>query len=93
MTNARLFAKLHALIDDATHADKKHIRKLRKVLRKLKGRQHDLRDSLEGTDNLPEQRKIEQGIEVITLQRSKGVEIYKQLKRARKSARQTKSAD
>jgi len=93
MTNAKLFAKLHALIEDATHADKKHMRKLRKVLRKLKGRQHDLRESLESTDNLQERRKIEQEIEVITLQRGKGVEIYKQLKQARKSATQAKSAD
>ena len=92
MTNAKLFAKLHALIEDTTQADKKHIRKLRKVLRKLKGRQHDLRDSLQGTDSLQARRKIEREIEVITLQRSKGVEIYKQLKRVRKSARQAKSA-
>jgi len=35
MTNARLFDKLRTLIEDARDADKKHIKKLRKVLRKL----------------------------------------------------------
>jgi predicted nucleic acid-binding Zn-ribbon protein len=87
MTNTKLFAKLRTLIEDANNTDKKHIRKLRKVLRKLKDRQNALRDSLEDTDNPQERRKIEQEIEIITLQRSKGVEIYKQLKNARKLAK------
>ena len=93
MTNAELFAKLRTLIEDASNADKKHIKKLRKVLRKLKHRQNELRDSLEGTDNLQTRRKIEQEMEVLTLQRGKGVEIYKQLKQARKSAKGDQSSD
>ena len=93
MTNAELFAKLRTLIEDASNADKKHIKKLRKVLRKLKHRQNELRDSLEGTDNPKTRRKIEQEMEVLTLQRGKGVEIYKQLKQARKSAKGDQSSD
>ncbi len=92
MTNARLFAKLRTLIEDAHNADKKHIKKLRKVLRKLKDRQHELRDSLEDADNLQERRKIEQEMAVITLQRGKGVEIYKQAKKARKLDKESKPA-
>jgi rubrerythrin len=86
MTSTRLFAKLRALIEDTTNTDKKHIRKLRKVLRKLKDRQNTLRESLEETDNPQERRKIEQELEVLNLQRSKGAEVYKQLKQARKLA-------
>jgi rubrerythrin len=93
MTNAKLFAKLRTLIEDATNADKKHIKKLRKVLRKLKHRQNELRDSLEATDDVQARRKIEREMQVLTLQRGKGVEIYTQLKQARKTARQAKSGD
>lgn len=90
MTNAKLFAKLRSLLEDATNADKKHIQKIRKVLRKLKDRQADLRDSLVDIESLPERQKIEQEIEVITLQRVKGLEVYRRLKNARKLARQGK---
>ena len=91
MANTRLFAKLRALVEDATNADKKHLKKLRKVLRKLKERQKVLRNRLEEVDNPEERRKIEQEIAVITLQRGKGAEVYKQLKRARKLARKAES--
>jgi chromosome segregation ATPase len=91
MTNARLFDKLRTLIEDARDADKKHIKKLRKVLRKLKERQNELRDKLEDVDNPSERRKIEQEIAVISLQRGKGVEVYKQLKAARKNRKEGKS--
>lgn len=84
MTNARLFARLRTLIENATDADKKHIKKLRKVLRKLKEHQNELREQLEDVESLPQRRKLEQEIAVISLQRGKGVEIYRQLKEARK---------
>ncbi len=93
MTNAKLFAKLRTLIKEASNADKKHIKKLRKVLRKLKHRQNELRDSLENTENLQTRRKIEQEIQVLVLQRGKGVDVYKQLKQARKSAMGNQSSD
>ncbi|MEE4143465.1 MAG: hypothetical protein V2I26_01585 [Halieaceae bacterium] len=88
MTNARLFARLRTLLEDATDADKKHIKKLRKVLRKLKEHQNELREQLEDVESLPQRRKLEQEIAVISLQRGKGVEIYRQLKAARKNRRE-----
>jgi len=90
MTNARLFDKLRTLIEDTRDADKKHIKKLRKVLRKLKERQNELRDKLGDVDNPSERRKIEQEIAVISLQRGKGVEVYRQLKAARKNRKEGK---
>lgn len=91
MTNAELFAKLRSLIEGSKDADKKHIKKIRKVLQKLKDRQHKLRDSLDETDNAQDRLKTEQEIEIITLQRRKGAEVYKQLKLARKTAKQAKN--
>lgn len=92
MTNAKLIAKLRMLLEDAKNTDKKRIKQLRKVLGKLKDRQHALRDSLEEIENLHERSRIEQEIAVITVQRSKGVEIYKQLKKARHTAKQDKAS-
>ena len=91
MTNARLFDKLRTLIEDSRDADKKHIKKLHKVLRKLKERQNELRDKLETVDTPQERQKIEQEIAVISLQRGKGVEVYRQLKAARKKRKQGQS--
>lgn len=80
MTNAKLFAKLRSLIERTDDADQKHIKKIRKVLHKLKSRQRKLETSLEKTEGEHERRKIKQEIQVIQLQRQKGVEVYKQLK-------------
>ena len=91
MTNAKLIAKLRMLLEDAQNTDKKRIKKLRKVLGKLKKQQYALRDSLAEIKSPHERSRIEQEIEVITVQRSKGVEIYKQLKNARDIAKQEKS--
>jgi hypothetical protein len=82
MTNAKLFEKLGALLEIGDDADKKHIKKLRKVLHKLKKRQKELVASLEGTEGQHERRKIEQEVEVLKLQRKKGVKVYKRLKQS-----------
>jgi hypothetical protein len=80
MTNTKLFEKLRGLIENADSADKKHIKKIRKVLHKLKDRQRKLERSLEDIDSEHERQKVEQDIQVIQLQRQKGVEVYRQLK-------------
>jgi hypothetical protein len=82
MTNAKLFEKLGALLETSDDADKKHIKKLRKVLHKLKRRQKELVAGLEGVEGQHERRKVEQEIEVLKLQRKKGVKVYKRLKRS-----------
>ena len=82
MTNAKLFEKLGTLLEIGDDADKKHIKKLRKVLQKLKKRQKELVASLQGAEGKHERRKIEQEIEVLKLQRNKGVKVYKRLKQA-----------
>jgi hypothetical protein len=84
MTNSKLLDKLKALTKNADNANKEHIRKLHKVLKKLKKRQQTLAESLKNADNGHDRQKIEQEIKVLRLQRQKGVEVYKQLKRERK---------
>jgi phage shock protein A len=82
MTTDKLFEKLGALLETREDADSKHIKKLRKVLRKLKKNQKELRTSLEQVEGEHERRKIQRDIEVIKLQRKKGVKVYKELKHA-----------
>ena len=86
MTNDRLFEKLGALLEVETDADRKHIKKLRKVLQKLKKSQKELYVSLDEIDDEHERRKIKQDIEVLKLQRQKGVKVYKELKQAQATA-------
>ena len=80
MTNAKLFKKLSALIEKNENADQKHIKKLRKVLHKLKKREKELRASLDDIEAQHEKRKVMQEIEVLELQRKKGIAVYKRLK-------------
>ncbi|RLA47095.1 MAG: hypothetical protein DRR04_04805 [Gammaproteobacteria bacterium] len=80
MTNDKLFEKLSALLEVEDDTDKKHIKKLRKVLQKLKKRQKELHASLDQIEDEHERRKIKQNIEVLKLQRKKGVGVYKELK-------------
>jgi hypothetical protein len=82
MANDKLFEKLGALLETEEDADKKHIKKLRKVLQKLKKSQKELHASLDQIDDEHERRKIKQDIEVLKLQRKKGVKVYKELKQA-----------
>jgi hypothetical protein len=86
MTNDKLFEKLGALLEIEDDADKKHIKKLRKVLQQLKKSQKALHASLDQVDDEHERRKIKQDIEVLKLQRKKGVKVYKELKLAQAQA-------
>lgn len=82
MTNEKLLNKLGSLLETSEDADKKHIKKLRKVLRKLKKNQKELQAGLDEVRDDHERRKIKQEIEVLKLQRKKGVKVYKTLKQA-----------
>lgn len=86
MTNEKLFEKLGTLLATRDDADQKHIKKLRKVLQKLKKNQKELTASLEQIEGEHERRKIMREIEVLKLQRKKGVKIYKELKLANSQA-------
>ena len=85
MTNDKLFKKLGALLETDDDADQKHIKKLRKVLRKLKKNQKELQASLDELEGEHERRKVKQDIELLKLQRKKGVKVYKRLKQEKAS--------
>ena len=89
MTNEKLFEKLGSLLETSEDADKKHIKKLRKVLQKLKKSQKALQAGLDEVQDDHERRKIKQEIEVLKLQRKKGVKVYKALKQAAKESGST----
>jgi len=83
MKNGKLVEKLRNLTNNANNVDKEHIKKLRNVLRKLKKRQHKLAAKRQEAENDHDRQKIDQEIEVLQLQRTKGVEVYKRLKKER----------
>ena len=83
MKSAKLLEKLRNLTNDTEKVDKEYIKKLRKVLHKLKKRQQKLADDLQEVDDDQDRQRIEQEIEVLQLQRKKGVDVYKRLKKER----------
>lgn len=88
MTNSKLLERLKDLTRRTDKVDKEHIKALRKVLRKLKKRQQKLADERLEVESDRERQKIDQEIQVIQFQRSKGVEIYKRLKKEREERKQ-----
>ncbi len=92
MNNSKLFARLRSLMETADSADKKQIKKLRKVLHKLKDRQKELEQQLDADANCASLDRIRQEIDVIKLQRSKGNAVYQKIKAERK-ARKEQQAD
>ena len=76
---------------EADRTDKKHIKKLRKVLHKLKDRQRELQVILEQSDSSQEQAKIQQEMDVIKLQRAKGAEVYQRIKQERLARKEGKT--
>ena len=84
MGASKLLDKLNKLMGLDDKASKKEIKKLRKVLGDLKKKQVKLTEKLENAEGEHERLKLKQKIEVIKLQRQKGVELYQSLKQAGK---------
>lgn len=83
MKSSKLLKKLNKLIGLDRRADKEEIKKLRSVLKALKEKQAELANRLEQAEDEDARRKIQQKLEVIQLQREKGVAVYRQIKDAR----------
>jgi uncharacterized protein YycO len=80
MTRKKLLKKLQSLLDKSDDAKKQDIKKLHKVVKELKQKQKHLEQRLEDTEDEKERSKLQQNIEVIKLQRKKGVTVYRHLK-------------
>ena len=83
MKSKKLLQKLNSLMGLNETADQAQVKQLREVLKSLKKRQDELKDKLESADAEQERRNLQQKIDVIQLQREKGVKVYKKLKEAR----------
>jgi predicted nucleic acid-binding Zn-ribbon protein len=86
MNKSKLLDKLGHLLATAKDADQKQIKQLHKVLKKLRHSQRELREKLDTVEGEHERRKVQKEIEVIKLQRKKGVKVYKALKLSRDSS-------
>ena len=75
--------KLNQLMGLGENVDREQIKKLRKVLKSLKSDQEKLQQKLAEAEGEHERRKLGQKLEVIRLQREKGVELYQTLKATR----------
>ncbi|MEP1472443.1 MAG: hypothetical protein ABJK20_17100 [Halieaceae bacterium] len=77
--------KLSRLLGQDDGIDRDQLKKLRKVLKALKSDQEKLQAKLAEAEGEHERRKLGQKLEVIRLQREKGVEVYRTLKASREN--------
>ena len=80
MNKRKLLQKLQNLMDRSSDARDKDLKKLHKVVKELKHKQKSLKYRLEETSDPLERARLQKDIEVIELQRRKGVAVYRQLK-------------
>lgn len=90
MKRSKLLDRLNTLIDTATAADKEHLKKLRKVVKKLKDKQKALEKDLKDTKDKEDRHTIKRRIEILKAQRKRGCSTYQDLKaQARPPATET----
>ncbi|KAA1191932.1 hypothetical protein F0M18_10420 [Pseudohalioglobus sediminis] len=80
MNRKKLLKKLQSLLDKPDGARKKDIKKLDKVVKELKQKQKRLEQRLEDTQDEKERSRLIKEIEVIKLQRRKGIDAHRHLK-------------
>lgn len=79
MKTKHLLAKLNALVNTQASIQQEEIRSIKKLLKKLKQKERDLRKKLEHHKDEDERAEIATKIEVIYAQRMKGVERLRAL--------------
>ncbi|ANB02923.1 hypothetical protein [Ectothiorhodospira sp. BSL-9] len=80
MATKKLLAKLGKFLDADRASQRKEIQSIRKVLKKLKHKERDLREKLPKTPEGEERDDIAAKLEVIYAQRRKGVDRVKELR-------------
>ena len=78
MKTSKLVATLQKLLQRPPEETK--IKKLRKTIKKLKAKQKELEDRLKHTHGKHDRKRLQQKIDVLKVQRRKGVEVYQRLK-------------
>ncbi len=81
----KLLHKLQAFFDTDKHKKRQHIEELKKILLKLKKKERKIARNLQqtGVDSLTKQYQTE--LEIIRVQRKKGIEVLQQLKERKKA--------
>lgn len=83
MKRKKLLARLNDMLSTGVTDEQHDVSRLHDILKALKQKQRSLEEKLEDANGDHERRKISKQIEVIRLQREKGVEVYKSIKSAR----------
>jgi hypothetical protein len=76
----KLLHQLQALFDTEKHKKRRHIQELKKILLKLKKKERKITRALLQTDDDCLIRHYQTELEIIRVQRKKGIEILRHLK-------------
>ena len=81
----KLLHKLQAFFDTDKHKKRQHIEELKKILLKLKKKERKINHALQQTDDDCLRKHYQTELEIIRVQRKKGIEVLQQLKERKKS--------
>jgi hypothetical protein len=81
----KLFHKLQAFFDTEKHKQRRHVQELKKILLKLKKKERKIVYALQHADDDCLIRHYQTELEIIRVQRKKGVEVLHHLKKTKKT--------
>ncbi|TAN71443.1 MAG: hypothetical protein EPN17_01490 [Methylobacter sp.] len=76
----KLLHKLRAFFDGDNRKKRQHIEELKKILLKLKKKERKITHALQQTDDEYLKKHYQTELEIIRVQRKKGIEVLQQLK-------------
>lgn len=80
----RLLDKLAGILNDERHAQIEKYKSLKKVLKALRNEKKILEETLAQTQDMELQHEIESRLKIISAQRTKGLNVLKDLKEEKK---------
>lgn len=80
MSKDKLLHKLQAFFDPAQKRKKRHIEELKKILKKLKKKERKIMGKIEQADDDCLKKLYQTELEIIRLQRKKGIDVLQQLR-------------
>ncbi|MGZ5009472.1 MAG: hypothetical protein ACXV8P_01665 [Methylobacter sp.] len=80
----KLLHKLQAFFDTEKYKKRQHIQELKKILLKLKKKERKITHALQQTDDYCLIRHYQTELEIIRIQRKKGIEVLHHLKKLKK---------
>ncbi|HEY8160122.1 MAG TPA: hypothetical protein VIF10_15610 [Methylobacter sp.] len=81
----KLLHKLQAFFDTEKYKKRQHIQELKKILLKLKKKERKITHALQQTDDDCLIRHYQTELEIIRIQRKKGIEVLHHLKKLKKT--------